>query len=75
MQKRTKKITAVKNTADDPVGSTEILQTRSQARSDTENFGRFASVFVRDAFFFKAATAVLSVVGVETTQFVQNTQF
>lgn len=47
MQKRTKKITAAMTRADVGSHSTKIIETHSHARSDTDDFGRFASVAVR----------------------------
>jgi hypothetical protein len=48
------KVKAVKKTADRALDSTEIIETRSQARSDTDDFRRFVVATVRDAVFFKA---------------------
>ncbi len=63
MKKRTKKITALKKMADEDSSSSKILQTHSLGnldcltRSGTEDFGRFASILVRVAIFFKAERA------------------
>ncbi len=48
------KVKAVKKTADRALDSTEIIETHSQARSDTDDFRRFVVAPVRDAVFFKA---------------------
>jgi len=48
------KVKAVKKNPDAASGSAEIYRTRSQARSEMINFGRFSFSAVRDGFFFKA---------------------
>ena len=47
IQKRTKKITAVMRRADASSPSATIIETRSQARSDSDDGGRFGSAAVR----------------------------
>jgi hypothetical protein len=56
------KVKAVKKNPDAASGSAEIYRTRSQARSNMINFGRFAFSAVRDGFFFKATTLQVRVV-------------
>ena len=48
------KVKAVKKTADEAPDSTEIIETPSRTRSDTDDFDRFVLRPVRDAVFFKA---------------------
>jgi len=54
------KVKTVKKTADRASDSNEIIETRSHARSDTDDFGRFVLRAVRDAVFFEAKAEMLS---------------
>ena len=67
MQKRTKKITAMKKMADEDLGAAKIL--RNSRRSNREDFVRFACVLARVTIFFNAGTTAIPTVKREGTDY------